>query len=269
MNSDEPLVNLDFVETNQENLIKISDISANNNNYCKNQFSNINLNNINNQRPLSLVSSSESSSVSSSPSLRTSLSQHKTAAVAPVLCVDNTAVTSQQHLDDLHFITENNLNTTNCTTTSSVSSEPFNHQVINFNGGNHNNSHNITNNNIDFDRNEIGKPEKPNLLLDDHHSLISLTTSSSSEAEPEALHTINISEIIEGEESCGSSGGGVNNTSITHSDDIVEVSLLPETSMDSRESQPLLGNCSRDTHDMAHNNFPGEPIIFEYNKIIL
>lgn len=40
-----------------------------------------------------------------------------------------------------------------------------------------------------------------------------------------------------------------------HPEDTVEVSLLADLSMDSRESQPLLG---RDTQDFVYNNFPGE-----------
>lgn len=40
-------------------------------------------------------------------------------------------------------------------------------------------------------------------------------------------------------------------------DDTVEVSLLADLSMDSRESQPLLG-IGRDTHDFVYNNFPGK-----------
>lgn len=39
-------------------------------------------------------------------------------------------------------------------------------------------------------------------------------------------------------------------------DDTIEVSLLADLSMDSRESQPLLG-IGRDTHDFVYNNFPG------------
>lgn len=42
-------------------------------------------------------------------------------------------------------------------------------------------------------------------------------------------------------------------------DDTVEVSLLADLSMDSRESQPLLG-IGRDTHDFVYNNFPGKRI---------
>lgn len=42
---------------------------------------------------------------------------------------------------------------------------------------------------------------------------------------------------------------------IPHIDDTVEVNLLADLSMDSRESQPLLG---RDTHDFVYNNFPGK-----------
>lgn len=45
-----------------------------------------------------------------------------------------------------------------------------------------------------------------------------------------------------------------------HTDDTVEVSLLADLSMDSRESQPLLG-IGRDTHDYVHNNFPGKTLI--------
>lgn len=40
-------------------------------------------------------------------------------------------------------------------------------------------------------------------------------------------------------------------------DDTVEISLLGDTSMDSRESQPLL-SCGRDAQDYVYNNFPGE-----------
>lgn len=46
-----------------------------------------------------------------------------------------------------------------------------------------------------------------------------------------------------------------------HHEDTVEVSLLADLSMDSRESQPLLG---RDTQDYVYNNFPGKP---HFNKI--
>lgn len=237
MNSDEPLVNLDFTETNQENLIKISN---SNNKISNNQFPNINHcnNNTNNQRPLSLVSS-QSSSLSSSPSLHTSLSQ-KTAALCST---DNKTVTSQQQqqpLDDLDFIDEHSVNVTNL----------------------HSNNSDKFRNHIDFDVNvnDIHKTRK-HFLLDDQNSLISLT-SNSSDAEPEA---INISEVIEG----GESGGCGGSVSVTHPDDIVEVSLLPETSMDSRESQPLLGNCSRDTHDMAYNNFTGKLISIVKHLVFL
>lgn len=49
------------------------------------------------------------------------------------------------------------------------------------------------------------------------------------------------------------------NQLVHHTDDhdTVEINLLGDTSMDSRESQPLLG-VGRDTHDFIYNNFPGE-----------
>lgn len=50
------------------------------------------------------------------------------------------------------------------------------------------------------------------------------------------------------------------NFSLHTADDTVEISLLGDTSMDSRESQPLLG-CGRDAHDFVYNNFPGESAI--------
>lgn len=47
------------------------------------------------------------------------------------------------------------------------------------------------------------------------------------------------------------------NYNLHTADDTVEISLLGDTSMDSRESQPLLG-CGRDAQDFVYNNFPGE-----------
>lgn len=57
--------------------------------------------------------------------------------------------------------------------------------------------------------------------------------------------------------------------SASHSlaDDTVEVSLLADLSMDSRESQPLLG-IGRDTHDFVYNNFPGKIVGVEKSLII-
>lgn len=52
-------------------------------------------------------------------------------------------------------------------------------------------------------------------------------------------------------------GDGVNQ--IHHTDDTIEVSLLADLSMDSRESQPLLG-IGRDAHDFVYNNFPGKEL---------
>lgn len=53
-----------------------------------------------------------------------------------------------------------------------------------------------------------------------------------------------------------------------HTDDTVEVSLLADLSMDSRESQPLLG-IGRDTHDFVYNNFPGKTFIADHSSLFI
>lgn len=57
---------------------------------------------------------------------------------------------------------------------------------------------------------------------------------------------------------CSLSG---DNHNLHSADDTVEISLLGDTSMDSRESQPLLG-CGRDAQDYVYNNFPGKSAAF-------
>lgn len=88
-----------------------------------------------------------------------------------------------------------------------------------------------------------------NLLAADRHSLISLSSNSS-----ETEDIVNVNAI---EANVISNRDAGIDTSLLHPDDTVEVNLLADTSMDSRESQPLLG-MGRDSHDFVHNNFPGK-----------
>lgn len=88
-----------------------------------------------------------------------------------------------------------------------------------------------------------------NPLAADRHSLISLSSNSS---ETEDIVNVNAidANIISNRDA------GID-TSLLLPDDTVEVNLLGDTSMDSRESQPLLG-IGRDAHDFVYNNFPGK-----------
>lgn len=88
-----------------------------------------------------------------------------------------------------------------------------------------------------------------NTLVTDHHSLISLSSNSSENEEIVNADAIDAKLISNRDTSI--------DTSLLFPDDIVEVNLLADTSMDSRESQPLLG-IGRDTHDFVYNNFPGK-----------
>lgn len=81
-----------------------------------------------------------------------------------------------------------------------------------------------------------------------HYNLINLAASTAldSSSDDEAAPII------------GAAGHAATEALRLHSaDDTVEISLLGDTSMDSRESQPLLG-CGRDAQDYVYNNFPGE-----------
>lgn len=89
----------------------------------------------------------------------------------------------------------------------------------------------------------------------ENHSLINLSRSHSSV--DSIGHLEPTTEIITATVSNGDSLGQHHH----HTDDTVEVSLLADLSMDSRESQPLLG-IGRDTHDYAYNNFPGTVFSF-------
>lgn len=80
------------------------------------------------------------------------------------------------------------------------------------------------------------------------HSLISLASNSSDG--PDDLHRYRDTDAH-------SIGGGGSSAGEAH-DDLHEINLLADCSMDSRESQPLLGGSARDTHDYVYNNFPGE-----------
>lgn len=84
----------------------------------------------------------------------------------------------------------------------------------------------------------------------DNLSLINLSRSHSSGDEESIGHLEPTTEIL-------GLNGGEGPSHIHRTDDTVEVSLLADLSMDSRESQPLLG-VGRDTHDYVYNNFPGE-----------
>lgn len=79
-------------------------------------------------------------------------------------------------------------------------------------------------------------------LADDRRSLISLTSDSSGSED-----ILRFNEAID----------------IHHEhDDLAEVNLLADSSMDSRESQPLLGGNHRDAHDFVYNCFPGEYFVW-------
>lgn len=82
--------------------------------------------------------------------------------------------------------------------------------------------------------------------LQHQHSLISLTSNSSGLED-----IVNYCDLIGDDVQQG---------------ELSEVNLLADCSMDSRESQPLLGNNARDSHDYVYNNFPG---IYYYIKLVL
>lgn len=88
-----------------------------------------------------------------------------------------------------------------------------------------------------------------NALAADRHSLISLSSNSSETEEIVNVNAID-ANIISNRDT------GID-TTLLLPDDTVEVNLLADTSMDSRESQPLLG-MGRDAHDFVYNNFPGK-----------
>lgn len=93
----------------------------------------------------------------------------------------------------------------------------------------------------------------------ENSSLISLSRSHSSVEDDSIGHLEPTTEIIASTVSHGLHGDGPSQAH--HHDDTVEVNLLADLSMDSRESQPLLG-IGRDTHDFVYNNFPGKRHIF-------
>lgn len=99
--------------------------------------------------------------------------------------------------------------------------------------------------------------EQPNQLHSivkpiENSSLINLSRSHSSVEDDSIGHLEPTTEVITSVVSHGEGPGQAH-----HHDDTVEVSLLADLSMDSRESQPLLG-VGRDAHDFVYNNFPGK-----------
>lgn len=101
-----------------------------------------------------------------------------------------------------------------------------------------------------IDTNRHSPINTQNSLAADRHSLISLSSNSSETEEIVNVNAIDANVISSNRDSCI-------DTSLLLPDDTVEVNLLADTSMDSRESQPLLG-IGRDTHDFVYNNFPGK-----------
>lgn len=83
----------------------------------------------------------------------------------------------------------------------------------------------------------------PKTPFEHQHSLISLASNSSDG--PDSIHLFQETD------------GGDNSSAGEAHDDLTEINLLADCSMDSRESQPLLGGSSRDTHDYVYNSFPG------------
>lgn len=100
-----------------------------------------------------------------------------------------------------------------------------------------------------IDTNRHSPTDTQNSLAADRHSLISLSSDSSENEEIVNVNAIDANVISNRDTSV--------DTSLHLPDDTVEVNLLVDTSMDSRESQPLLG-IGRDTHDFVYNNFPGK-----------
>lgn len=230
MNTEEPLLQLDFDETNiHQNRIPIT----NSNNINKNNDLIINFGEATNQQQQPLPLSISSSSTLESHFLSSSFQPTAAAALTYQFSDDKTLSNSSAH---------------NPTFTRLQS--PNNQLIVNENSENGNS---ITNSN--------NSPNNRKHFLDDPKSLISLTSSSS-----ETEDIVNISEVNKvqesdiGDSSAGGGGGGggtISGISIQHHDDTVEVNLLADSSMDSRESQPLLG-IGRDTHDFVYNNFPGK-----------
>lgn len=226
MNTDEPLVQLDFDETNLTNHLQPNDgIQHIINQRKKNTISHTN------QRP-------------SSPPLT---SEH--------FATENTALSSKhlsQQINDSNLLTS----TIFGEKTADVQSHSQHHRRA-FSDDNklssvthtfvQQNSHSNQYLNVINDRNKIDSE----VLIDTEHSnsLITLSRSHSSVAQNEYDHSIENQQTIE--------LNPHDDTTNQTQDDTVEVSLLADLIMDSRESQPLLGN-GRDAHDYVYNNFPGK-----------
>lgn len=104
-------------------------------------------------------------------------------------------------------------------------------------------------------------PHSSNLIQStgEKHSLINLSRSHSSvEGDNDDDDDQSIGHLEPTTKILSTANGDGPSQSLHHTaDDTIEVSLLADLSMDSRESQPLLG-IGRDTHDFVYNNFPGK-----------
>lgn len=87
-------------------------------------------------------------------------------------------------------------------------------------------------------------PRSSKSPFEHQHSLISLASNSS--GGPEDIHLFQ------------ETGSGAGSSAGEAHDDLTEINLLADCSMDSRESQPLLGGIARDSHDYVYNSFPGK-----------
>lgn len=227
MHTDEPLVQLDFDETNRTNHSQPNDGLQHILNHSKTKT-----NSHSTQRPLSPSLTSETFATKNTASSSTVTSQNRindSNLLMSTIFVEKTAdVQSHSQHHRRAFSDDNKL--------SSVT-HTFAQQ----------NSHSNQYLNVVNDRNKINS----DVLIDTEHSnnLIALSRSHSSVIQSEYDHSIENQPTIALNLDEG-------NTSQTL-DDTIEVSLLGDLSMDSRESQPLLGN-GRDAHDYVYNNFPGK-----------
>lgn len=221
MNTDEPLVQLDFDETNLTNHLQPNE-----------GIQHIIINSHTNQRPSSPPLTSETFTTDNTASSSKLVSQRidDTNLLTSTIFRDGTADVPahlQHHCGA--FSDDNKLSSVTHTFV-----EP--------------NSHSNQYLNVINDRNNINS--KDLIETDDSNSLVTLSRSHSSLIQNECDHSIENQQTIELNRHEASN-------SKTH-DDTVEVSLLADLSMDSRESQPLLG---REAHDYVHNNFPGKILI--------
>lgn len=223
MNTDEPLVQLDFDETNLTNHLQPNEGIQHILNHSK-----INTN----LRPSSppLTSDTFATENTASSSKLTSHQINDSNLLTSTIFGEKTAdVQSHSQHHRRAFSDDNKL--------SSVT-----HTFV------QQNSHSNQYLNVINDRNKIDS----DTLIDTEHSnssLITLSRSHSSVNQNEYDHSIENQQTIE----LNQQEGIASQTQ----DDTVEVSLLADLSMDSRESQPLLGN-GRDAHDYVYNNFPGK-----------